>query len=76
MNLTISLYSETQQYQDYCNVKEKDHIKININSKKKEMLKRKSLLLLLLFWFDKNQSRLGPYNKKLICFCLTIINKI
>ena len=55
MNLTMSLYSETQQYQDYCNVKEKYHIKININSKKKKCLKRKSLLLL----FDLTKTRVG-----------------
>ena len=48
MNLTISLYSETQQYQDYCNVKEKDHIKININSKKKEMFKKEIIIIIII----------------------------
>ena len=48
MNLTISLYSETQQYQDYCNVKEKDHIKININSKKKEMFKKEIVIIIII----------------------------
>ena len=39
-------------YVFYCNLKEKDHVRRNINSKKKKCLYVKSVLLL--FWFAKN----------------------
>ena len=64
MNLTISLYSETQQYQDYCNVKEKDHIKININSKKKEMFKKEIIIIIIILVWQKPES-VGAIQQKI-----------
>ena len=52
------------------NLKEKDHIKRNINGKKK-CLYRKSII----FWFVKNQSQSSPHNKQLSCLCLSIKSK-
>ena len=61
MKSTSSLYSEIQQcqvhsifvfYVFYRYLKEKDHGRRNLNSKKKKCLYRKSVLLL--FWFAEN----------------------
>ena len=83
MKPTTSLYCIIQQcqvhwifvfYVFYWDLKEKHHIRRNINCKKRKNLYVKSVLLL--FWFAKNWGWLGLYNKKLNCLCLTAQNTL
>ena len=62
--LTAPLYSVI--------LKEKEHIRRVINSKKKKKYLYEKSVLLLSFWFTKNFLRSGPCNKKLSCLRLII----
>ena len=77
MKLTTSLCSVIQQsqvhqififYVFYCNLK-KDHIRRNINRKKKEMYICEISIIIILICL-----KLGPYNKKLSCLRLMTAN--